>query len=215
MTLGELARYFNAEKKIGVDLHVVEMRGWRRSYYFYDTGQLWVNPSPNIRNLVEAILYPGVCLLEATNVSVGRGTDGPFEIVGAPWIEPRRLAGALNAAGLPGIRYVPLFFMPNAGKYRNQKCGGVHMILTGPERFNSVLAGLTLVSALYKLYPATFEVDNVLRLLGNARALDELKAGKTPAAVLKAGRAEMTRFQARRRSALIYGQAVVPKEGKR
>ena len=110
MTMGELAEYFNVENGIGADLHVVAMAGWRRDYYFDDTGQVWVNPSPNMRSLQAAFFYPGVCLLEATNVSVGRGTDRPFESIGAPWIEPRRLAAELNASRLPGVKFMPLVF---------------------------------------------------------------------------------------------------------
>ncbi len=115
MTVGELARYFNAENRIGARLQVVAMRGWRRSHYFWDTGQLWVNPSPNMRSVAGAILYPGICLLEGANVSVGRGTDRPFEILGAPWIEPRRFAAVLRAERIAGVRFVPVTFTPNAG----------------------------------------------------------------------------------------------------
>ncbi len=213
MTVGELARYFNRENKIGVDLHVVEMQGWRRDQFFFDTGQLWVNPSPNMRNVLEAILYPGICLLEATNVSVGRGTDRPFEVIGAPWIEPRRLAARLHKAALIGVRFVPLFFTPGSSTNQGRNCGGVHVVLTDPERVNSVLVGLTLISELHKLYPADFEIDKVLRLLGNAQASDALKAGQSPEAVLRAGKDGITAFLARREKALIYGPLAKPKEG--
>ncbi len=215
MTLGELARYMNVENHIGADLHVVAMRGWKRDAFFYDTGQLWVNPSPNMRNLLEAILYPGVCLLEATNVSVGRGTDRPFEIVGAPWIEPVRFAAELEAAQVPAVRFVPLYFTPNASTNQGVKCGGVQMVLTNPEKLNSVLAGLTLISVLRKLYPDKFEVDRVLRLLGNSAAMDLIKEGKAPAAVLQAGSADVASFMARRQKALLYGRISNPKGGKR
>jgi uncharacterized protein YbbC (DUF1343 family) len=214
MTLGELARYVNAENKIGADLHVIEMKGWRRNYFFYDTGQLWVNPSPNMRNLMEAILYPGVCLLEATNVSVGRGTDRPFEIIGAPWIGPLRLAAELEQAHIAGVRFVPLFFTPSASTNQGQKCGGVQMVLTNPEKLRSVLVGLTLVSVLYRLYPDKFEIDKVIRLMGNAQALKMLKEGQSPAAVIRAGEAEVSAFMARRQKALIYRQLSIPKGGK-
>jgi uncharacterized protein YbbC (DUF1343 family) len=215
MTLGELARYVNVERKLGADLHVIEMKGWRRADFFFDTGQLWVNPSPNMRNELEAILYPGVCLLEATNVSLGRGTDRPFELAGAPWIEPRRFASALAAARVPGVQYVPLYFTPDASTNRGLKCGGVQFILTDPKRLDSVLLGLTLVSTLRRLYPQDFEIDGVLRLLGNQSALDQLKAGRSPAEVLKAGEPELRGFMAKRRKALIYGAAPNPKEGTR
>ncbi len=215
MTLGELARYINAERKLGADLHVIEMKGWRRNYFYYDTGQLWINPSPNMRNELEAILYPGVCLLEATNVSLGRGTDRPFEIVGAPWAEPRRLAAVLDAAHIPGIKYIPIYFTPNASTNQGKKCGGVQFILTSPEKLNSVLLGMTLISVLHELYPDKFEIDKVLRLLGNERALEQLKAGRPPAEILSAGASEMRAFMAGRQKALIYGVTPNLKEKKR
>ncbi len=204
MTLGELARYFNVEKKIGAELHVIEMEGWRRSFYFDDTGQLWVNPSPNMRSLLEAIFYPGVCLLEATNVSVGRGTDTPFEVIGAPWIEPRRLAAELKSAHLPGVEFVPVFFTPTASTNRGQRCGGLNLMLTDRDKFQSVLTGLTLISALNKLYPNQFEIDKTIRLLGNEQALNALKKGELPAAVLREGGSGMRDFLAKRQKALIY-----------
>ena len=211
MTLGELARYFNIQNKLGADLHVVPMKGWSRSSYLEDTGQMWVNPSPNMRSLVEAIFYPGICLLEPTNVSVGRGTDRPFGIIGAPWIEPRRLAASLNAARLPGVKFVPLFFTPESSKHRDLKCGGVSLILTDRSKFNSVLTGVSLISILHKLYPETFEIDRVLHLMGNQKVLDRLKAGRSPATVLRSTGPEMKRFMDKRYRALLYGVSRVRK----
>jgi len=215
MTMGEFARYVNEQNHIGADLHVVAMKGWRRASFFYDTGQVWVNPSPNMRNLLEAILYPGVCLLEGTNVSVGRGTDRPFEIVGAPWIEPVRFAAELEAARIPSVRFVPLYFTPSASTNQGIKCGGVQMIITSPEKLNSVLVGMTLVHVLRKLYAGKFEIDRVIRLLGNAAAMNMLKDGKLPMAVLQAGQAEVSSFLVRRQKALIYGRPPNPKGGNR
>jgi uncharacterized protein YbbC (DUF1343 family) len=214
MTVGELARYFNAENHIGVDLHVIPMEGWRRDYLFSDTGQLWVDPSPNIRNLVEEVLYPGVCLLEGSNVSVGRGTDRPFELVGAPWIEPRRFAAELNAARVPGIKFIPLFFTPNADTNLGLKCGGVSLIASNPEGLNSVLLGLTLISVLHRLYPMEFEIDKTVRLLGNERVLEGLKAGQAPSEIIRSGDLQMLEFLKRRKRALIYGGISGSKEGK-
>jgi uncharacterized protein YbbC (DUF1343 family) len=204
MTLGELARYFNVENKIGADLHVIEMSGWHGRFYFSDTGQLWVNPSPNMRSLLEAVFYPGVCLLESTNVSVGRGTDKPFEVIGAPWIEPRRTAAALKEAGVPGVDFVPIVFTPAASVFKGQQCGGVNLVLTDRQVFNSVLAGLTLISTLHKLYGDKFEIDKSIRLLGNEQALSALKRGEPPANVLRAADAGMRDFLTRRKKALIY-----------
>ena len=204
MTVGELARYFNSEKELEVDLHVIEMRGWIRTFYFWDTGQLWVNPSPNMRNMIEAVLYPGVCLLEQTNVSVGRGTDRPFEIVGAPWIEPRRYAQALAEAGLEGVEFVPLYFTPDSDKLEGEKCGGVHILVDNMKKIHSVKLGLTLVSVLHRLYPDQFELDKVLIILGNARAMQILESGEGPMEVLEETRTEIERFLVRRKHALIY-----------
>jgi uncharacterized protein YbbC (DUF1343 family) len=204
MTVGEIARYFNRENGIGADLHIVEMQGWQRTFYYWDTGQLWVNPSPNIRNMIEAILYPGVCLLEQTNVSVGRGTERPFEVVGAPWIEPRRFAAGLREAALGGIEFVPLFFTPEESTHRGEKCGGVNILITDREKVHSVLLGLTLVSVLHRLYPDQFEMNEVMRLLGSDRVMNVLKSGGTPAEALEADREETEKFLARRRQVLIY-----------
>jgi uncharacterized protein YbbC (DUF1343 family) len=212
MTVGELARYFNAEKKLGLDLHVVEMRGWQRSYHFWDTGQLWVNPSPNMRSMTAALVYPGVCLLEFTNVSVGRGTDRPFEILGAPWIEPRRFAGELKKAAIPGVKAVPVFFAPGADKYKDKRCGGLSLTVTDPDRLNSVLLGLTLISILYRLYPGEFEIGRVMELLGNAKAMQVLQAGGSPGKVLQAGSAQMQEFLIKRQKVLIYDTVPPPKK---
>ncbi|MBN2241807.1 MAG: DUF1343 domain-containing protein [Acidobacteria bacterium] len=207
MTVGELARYFNRQKAIGATLHVVAMQGWQRSFYYNDTGQLWVDPSPNMRSLAAAILYPGICLLERTNVSVGRGTERPFESVGAPWIEPRRLAAALREAQPPGVCFVPVYFTPKTGRYSGEKCGGVSVHIANREKVHSVLLGLTLVSVLSRLYPDVFELDAVMQLLGNAKAMRMLRAGASAAEVLETGRHEMTEFLAVRREALLYGPA--------
>jgi len=212
MTVGELARYFNAEKKLGLDLHVVEMRGWQRSYHFWDTGQLWVNPSPNMRSMTAAVVYPGVCLLEFTNVSVGRGTDRPFEILGAPWIEPRRFAAELKKAAIPGVKAVPVFFAPGADKYKDKRCGGLSLTVTDPDKLNSVLLGLTLISILYRLYPGEFEIGRVMELLGNAKAMQELQAGGSPGKVLQAGSAQMQEFLIKRQKVLIYDTVPPPKK---
>jgi uncharacterized protein YbbC (DUF1343 family) len=212
MTVGELAKYFSIQTKIGAQLQVVAMKGWQRSYYFWDTGQPWVNTSPNMRNMLEVLLYPGICLLEDI-VSVGRGTDRPFELVGAPWIEPRSFAAALKAAQIPGVEFVPIFFTPNASNYQGVVCGGVNILITNCDRLNSVLVGLTLISVLHRLYPEKFEMGPAIRLLGNVEAIKRLKAGEAPAEVLRACLPEMQDFLAKRRKALIYDS--VPDSRKR
>ena len=204
MTMGELARYFNRENRIGAQLHVVEMKGWRRSYYFWDTGQVWINPSPNMRTMAAAILYPGVSLLDRTNVSVGRGTGRPFEMVGAPWIDPRLLAAELQVAGTPGIRCVPVFFTPNSDSNQGKQCGGVNLQITDLAELNSVQVGLTLISVLHKLYPKQFEIEKVMRFLGNSEALGKLKAGKALTEASLRSDPAFRKFLDRRRAVLIY-----------
>lgn len=204
MTIGELARFFNRENAIGVELHIIEMEGWRRTFYYNDTGQLWVNPSPNMRNMNAAILYPGLCLLEGTGVSVGWGTDRPFEIIGAPWIEPRRFAAALREVRLAGVDFVPIFFTPDERKHSGEECGGVNISITHREKIHSVLVGLTIISVLSRLYPDDFEMDPVLDFLGNTEAMQRLRSGMSPAEVLQAGRKEFEEFMDKRRNFLIY-----------
>jgi uncharacterized protein YbbC (DUF1343 family) len=204
MTAGELARYYNTEKTLGVKLRIIEMRGWLRSYYFWDTGQLWVDPSPNMRTMAAAILYAGLCLVEWTNRSVGRGTDRPFEMVGAPWIEPRSFAASLQAAQIPGVQFIPVFFTPKSSKHKGVRCGGVSLTITNTEKLNSVLLGLTLVSVLYKLYPEDFKIDRVMDFLGNAAAMESLKNGNPPAEAMREDSIEFRKFLSKRRKALIY-----------
>jgi uncharacterized protein YbbC (DUF1343 family) len=204
MTVGELARYFNKEKGIGVELHVIEMEGWKRNYYFWDTGQLWVNPSPNMRNMTAAVFYPGVCLLEQTNVSVGRGTDTPFEVVGAPWVEPVHFAAALREKRMEGVEFVPVRFTPQSSTHRGEECGGVRIVMTEASRIHSVRLGLNLVLALKTLYPEAFEFRDVMRLLGNEKAMEILQSERDPEEALLEDEKEMREFLVRRRQALIY-----------
>jgi uncharacterized protein YbbC (DUF1343 family) len=204
MTVGELARYFNRENAIGATLHVIQMEGWHREFYYSDTGQLWINPSPNIRNMNAAILYPGLCLLERTDVSLGWGTDRPFEIVGAPWIEPRRFAAALREARPAGVDFVPIFFTPEERRHSGKECGGVNISITNREEIHSVLVGLTIISVLSRLYSDDFEIDPVLDFLGNTKAMQRLRSGMSPAEVLQADRKEFEEFMDKRRKFLIY-----------
>ena len=170
LTLGELARLFNGEKRIGADLTVVPMKNWRRDDWFDDTGLAWVNPSPNMRNLVAATVYPGIGAIEGTNISVGRGTDTPFEQIGAPWIDGRALAAALNARALPGIRFYPVTFTPAAGaKLGGQACHGVFLIVTDRDRLRPVRVGLEIASALSRLYGAQFKLEDAAPLFGCRR----------------------------------------------
>ncbi|HWZ45772.1 MAG TPA: exo-beta-N-acetylmuramidase NamZ domain-containing protein [Candidatus Saccharimonadales bacterium] len=204
MTMGELAQMFNAERKIGAKLQVIAMQGWVRGDWFDATGITWVNTSPNMRSLNEAILYPGVALIEGTNMSVGRGTDTPFEVIGAPWIQPRALAAALNARLISGVRFVPISFTPSSGPYANQRCGGVNIIITGRNLLDSPEMGLELAWALQKLYPDKWKIDHMITALGNQAVLDELAAGEDPRTIAQGWRDSVEQFIKMRAKYLLY-----------
>ena len=180
------------------------MDGWVRSMWFDETGQTWVNPSPNMRSLTEATLYPGIGLLETTNVSVGRGTDTPFEIVGAPWINGRNLAKYLNERNLKGVRFVPVRFKPNASVFKDEECSGINIIITDRNAFDSVGTGIEIATALHKIYPTDWQVDRYARLLVNQEILDAVKHGESPENIDKLVRPKKEEFNTRRASYLLY-----------
>jgi uncharacterized protein YbbC (DUF1343 family)/CubicO group peptidase (beta-lactamase class C family) len=204
MTLGELARLFNGENAIGADLVVVELRHWRREAWFDETGLPWINPSPNMRNLLQATLYTGVASFEGTNISVGRGTDTPFEQVGAPWIDGVELAAALNARNLAGIRFYPVRFTPTASKYAKEACQGVFLVITDRAALRPVRVGLEIASALQRLYPSHFAIDTAERLYGAKEGLARIKAGDDPASIATAWGGPEARWRLLRAKYLIY-----------
>jgi uncharacterized protein YbbC (DUF1343 family)/CubicO group peptidase (beta-lactamase class C family) len=204
MTMGELAKMFNAERNINAKLTVVPMEGWQRGDWFDSTGLGWVNPSPNLRSLTEATLYPGVALIEYTNVSVGRGTDTPFEVVGAPWMKGRELAAYLNGRGISGVRFVPVTFTPAAAVYSGQKCEGVNLVLTERNALDAPELGIELAAALQKLYPANFKIGRMAELLVNQAAFDGLMAGEDPRRIAQDWQEELEKFEVVRQKYLIY-----------
>lgn len=204
MTLGELGQYFNAERKIGARLRVIEMQGWIRGDWFDSTGITWTSPSPNLRSLNEAVLYPGVGLVERTNVSIGRGTDTPFEVVGAPWINPPAFASFLNARQIPGVRFVPVSFTPASGPYANQKCGGVNLIVTDRNVLDSPELGMELASALHTLYPNDWKGAKFTELLANRHIFEQLNAGEDPRNLAEGWREDVERFISLRAKYLLY-----------
>jgi uncharacterized protein YbbC (DUF1343 family)/CubicO group peptidase (beta-lactamase class C family) len=204
LTIGELAQLFNRQRKIGADVRVIKMEGWRRSMWFDETNLTWVNPSPNMRSLTEATLYPGVGLLETTNVSVGRGTDTPFEIVGAPWIQGDKLGDVLNQRGLQGVRFVPVRFTPNASVFKGEACGGVNIIITDRAAFRPLLTGLEIAVALRKLYPNEWKVDSYLRLLVNADTLERVKRGDNARDIVASWNNSLQEFRKARAEILLY-----------
>jgi uncharacterized protein YbbC (DUF1343 family) len=204
MTVGELAQLFNRERAINADLQVVRVEDWKRDRWFDETGLTWINPSPNMRSLTQATLYPGVCLLEPTNVSVGRGTDTPFEVIGAPWIDGRKLAEALNNANLPGVRFVPVRFTPKSSVHKDAECGGVNLIITDRRTFESVITGLEIAVQLKKLFPKEFSVERFNRLLVNQKIFDAFRQGSDARALKQVWETELDGFRAIRRKYLLY-----------
>lgn len=218
MTLGELARLFNAERGFGVDLTVVPCENWTRETWFDVTGLPWINPSPSMRSLTAAALYPGLCLLEGTSLSMARGTLRPFEQVGAPYVDGGQLAAAMNAAALPGVRFEAVRFTPQAGfypgpaaslKYRDEECGGVRVILTDRARYAAVDIGLELALVLQRLYPSQFKVDDMARLLGHDETLQALRAGESLARIRARWTAGLARFETRRQPFLLYKSGAI------
>ena len=204
MTIGELALMFRAELKLDVDLEVIEVEGWQRSQLFDQTGLLWTNPSPNMRSLTQAVLYPGVGLIEMTNVSVGRGTDTPFELVCAPWIDARQFASRLNHAGLAGVRFVPVRFVPASSRFANETCGGVNIIVTDRARFHPLSTGIQLMCSLKELYTEKWETKNLNTLLGSKVTIDAIQSGLVEKEIEPLWAEELARFLNRRRRFLRY-----------
>ena len=204
LTMGELARLFNGERGIGADLAVVPAEGWVRDAWFDQTGMRWVNPSPNMRNLNQATLYPGIGAIEYSNISVGRGTDQPFEQLGAPWIDGPRLADALNARRLPGIRFYPVTFMPTASKFANETCQGVFMVVTDRAALQPVRVGLEIAGALGRLFGPAYKLENTERLMGSRDSLERVVKGEDPAVVAATWAAGEARWRQIRAKYLIY-----------
>ena len=204
MTIGELAKMFNVERNINAKLTVVPMEGWQRGDWFDSTGLGWVNPSPNLRSVTEAALYPGPALIEGTNISVGRGTDTPFELVGAPWVKSRELAAYLNGRGIGGVRFVPVTFTPTASVYSGQECGGVNIVVTDRNGMDAPELGIELAAALHKLYAADFKIERMPPLLVNQSVYDALVAGEDPRRIAGDWMEDLEKFQGVRKKYLIY-----------
>src|SRR4051812_10130415 len=204
MTMGELAKMFNAERGINAKLTVVPMDGWQRGDWFDSTGLQWVNPSPNLRSVTEAVLYPGVALVEGTNVSVGRGTGTPFELLGAPWMKSKELAAYLNARGIAGVRFVPTTFTPESSNYSGQECQGVNIVLSDRNGLDAPELGIEIAAALQKLYAADFKIEKMQGLLVNQSVYDALVAGQDPRRIAQEWMDDLTKFGKVRDKYLIY-----------
>ncbi len=204
MTVGELAQMFNKDRNLNANLQVIGVQNWRRSAWLDETGLTWTNPSPNMRSLTQATLYPGVAILEYSNLSVGRGTNAPFELLGAPWLKERAFAAAMNAANLPGVRFIPLRFNPDAATHKGVECGGVNIIITDRQTFEPVLTGLEIAAQLFKLHPKEFEIDKLARLLVSQKILAALKQGSDGRAAKQIYASELDAFRIVRQKYLLY-----------
>jgi uncharacterized protein YbbC (DUF1343 family) len=204
MTVGELALMFNEQRQMGCDLRVIKMENWRRQMWFDATGLVWINPSPNMRSLTQATVYSGIEMLKTTGMSVGRGTDSPFEVFGAPWLDGQRLAVYLNQRRLPGVRFVPIRFTPTADKFKGQDCGGVNIIVTDRTVFHPVFTGLQIAVALHKLYPDEWRLDCFGFLLANEDTLERLKRGESPEQIEASWVNALEKFRRERQQFLLY-----------
>ncbi|HAY20704.1 MAG TPA: serine hydrolase [Desulfobacterales bacterium] len=204
LTVGELARLFNRENKLGVKLHVVPMANYGRQMWYDRTGLPWVNPSPNLRSLTQAILYPGVALVESANVSVGRGTDTPFEIIGAPWINGARLTRYLGGRQIVGVAFEPTEFIPRTNRCRGQRCEGIRLRLTDRDALDSPLLGIELAAALHRLYPDRFQLDCNLGMIGSQNVLAAIKNSVDPVEIRRGWQHDLDNFICQRKRYLLY-----------
>lgn len=204
LTLGEFARLFQAEAKVEVQLQVVPMQGYRRDMWYDDTGLPWLAPSPNLTNLATTALYPGVGIIEGAEVSVGRGTPTPFEVVGAPWIDGPQLAAELDTLQLAGVHFNALRFQPVAGPYAGENCNGIRILIDDRDAIDTPTLGIALAASLHRLYPRHFTLDKILGNLGSRATLDAIRGGTPPATIATTWHDELTAYLARRAAFLLY-----------
>ena len=204
LTIGELAQFLNTENHINAQLHVIPMKNWHRNYFFESTGLRWIPPSPNLRTLKGSILYPGLEILQNAGVSVGRGTEAPFEEFGAPWINGEEIADALNEKTLPGVHFVNQPFIPVSGLYAGQRCGGVGARVTDRAAVRSMRVGLEIAAELHAKYPEHFDLSKILLLLGNDSTVQQLESGVSPNDIIASWGKDLAAYDAVRRRYLLY-----------
>jgi uncharacterized protein YbbC (DUF1343 family) len=204
LTIGELAQLFNGENHIGADLHVITMKNWHRNYFFESTGIKWIPPSPNLRTTKGSVLYPGIEILQNAGVSVGRGTQTPFEEFGAPWLDGEGVAAALNERHLPGLHFTGQPFIPVVGLYSGQRCGGVAVRITDRAKVRAMTMGLEIAVILQKRYPTQFEFAKLLVLIGNADTIQQLQAGAAPEKIVASWAPSLAAFDQIRRKYFLY-----------
>jgi len=204
LTIGELAQFLNTENHINCELHVIAMKNWHRNYFYESTGSRWVPPSPNLRTLKGSILYPGLEILQSAGVSVGRGTETPFEEFGAPWINGDEVAAELNARHLPGLRFTGQPFIPVVGLYGGQRCGGVAVRVTDKQAVRSMSMGIEIAAILKKLYPTNFDPAKLLFLVANADTIHQLQEGTSPEQIIASWSNQLNDFDILRRKYYLY-----------
>lgn len=204
LTIGELAQFLNAEKHIDCNLHVLAMKNWHRNYFFENTGSRWIPPSPNLRTLKGAVLYAGLEILQNAGVSVGRGTEAPFEEFGAPWMNGREVAEALNQRHLPGLRFADWPFIPVVGLYSGQRCGGVSIRVTDRHAVRSMRMGMEIATTLKKLYPDHFDPAKILALTGNVETIRQLQEGAAPDQIVASWSTDVGNYNELRRKYFLY-----------
>ena len=208
MTLGELARFDNGEGRLGAKLTVIPLQGWHRSEYFDETGLTWVNPSPNLRSIAAAKLYPGIGLMDYANVSVGRGTATPFEHIGAAYINGAELTAYLQARKIPGVRFTATKFKvaddENHYPFHGQEIEGVAIVADSSKTLDAPELGIEIIAALHKLYPAQFALKGVAKLIANTATMDALEKGTDPREIAATWQADLAAFKTRREPYLLY-----------
>jgi uncharacterized protein YbbC (DUF1343 family) len=204
MTLGELARMFNAENKTNAELHVVAMRNWRRSETYDQTGMKWIPPSPNLRTVGEDFIYPGIETLQPGGISVGRGTDTPFELFGAPWIQADPLQKNMEARNIPGVRLTATTFTPGAGPFSGEVCNGLKIEVTDRSTFVAIRVALEAADALHRLYPDRFDITKLTALLGSASTVDALINYVPPVEIISSWSPDLAKFKIMRAKYLLY-----------
>jgi uncharacterized protein YbbC (DUF1343 family) len=204
MTLGELAQMFNAENKIGANLHVVGMQDWKRNDDYDQTGLAWIPPSPNLRTVDAAFLYPGIEILQAGGISVGRGTATPFELLGAPWIQADAFAGVLIRRKIPGVTFGQTGFTPSDGVYAGEPCEGITIKVVDRSALGSMRVGLEIADVLRRMYQDKFDVEKTIALLGSKSTVEQLAGGDRPKQIIASWDADLEKFRALRAKYLIY-----------
>jgi uncharacterized protein YbbC (DUF1343 family) len=204
LTIGEFAQFVNSENHIGADLHVIAMKNWHRNYFFESTGLRWIPPSPNLRTTKGSIVYPGLEILQNAGVSVGRGTESPFEEFGAPWMDGEKVASALNAAHLPGLKFVTQPFIPVNGLYAGRRCGGIGIRIGDRAAVRAITAGLEIALLLQKMYPSDFDVSKTIFLLGNAATIQKLKDGVPASEIVASWQPALADYDKTRRRYFLY-----------